>query len=125
MRSLKKKFVFFSGVTAFLAAFLSHNIFAEKKKGVDEIYCLAVNDAAVMKAWQSQYLSDNKIIMIADGNGDLTKALELDQDYSSSFMGLRSKRFALLSEDNRITILNIEAPGQYKVSTPENLLNLV
>ena len=96
-----------------------------KKKGVDEIYCLAVNDSAVMKAWQSQYSSGNKIIMIADGNGDLTKALELDQDYSSSFMGLRSKRFALVSEDNRITILNIEAPGQYKVSTAENIFNLV
>ena len=64
-----------------------------KSKGIESIYCLAVNDPYVMQAWQSQYEEGRKINMIADGNSDLTKSLELDKDYSSSFMGIRSKRF--------------------------------
>ena len=72
---------------------------ALQSKGIDSIYCLSVNDPYVMMAWQSQYSEGNKIIMIADGNGDLTKSLELDKDYSENFMGLRSKRFSLLIEN--------------------------
>ena len=53
-----------------------------RNKGIDSIYCLSVNDPSVMKAWQSQYPEGNKIIMIADGNADLTKTLELEKDFS-------------------------------------------
>ena len=96
-----------------------------KSKGIDSIYCLSVNDPSVMKAWQSQYPEGNKIIMIADGNADLTRALELDQDYSSSFMGVRSKRFALMVDNNRINILNVEELGKLDVSTAENILGQI
>ena len=96
-----------------------------KNKGIDNIYCLSVNDPAVMKVWQSQYKDGYKVIMIADGNADLTKALELDSDYSSSFMGLRSKRFALIANNNKIIILNIEEPKQYKISAAEYILNQI
>ena len=96
-----------------------------RRKSIDSIYCLSVNDPSVMKAWQSQYPEGNKIIMIADGNADLTRALELDQDYSSSFMGVRSKRFALMSDNNRISILNVEEPGKFHVSAAENILSQI
>ena len=96
-----------------------------RDKGIDSIYCLSVNDPAVMKAWQCQYQEGKKIIMIADGNADLTRALELDQDYSSSFMGVRSKRFALIADNNRISILNIEELGKLHVSTAENILSQI
>ena len=94
-----------------------------KDKGINKIYCLSVNDPSVMKAWQMQYSENNDIIMIADGNADLTKSLELDQDYSKSFMGLRSKRFAMVVENNKIIIINIEQPGEYKISSAEYILN--
>ena len=96
-----------------------------RRKSIDSIYCLSVNDPSVMKAWQSQYPEGNKIIMIDDGNADLTRALELDQDYSSSFMGVRSKRFALMSDNNRISILNVEEPGKFHVSAAENILSQI
>lgn len=96
-----------------------------RNKGIDSIYCLSVNDPSVMKAWQSQYPEGNKIIMIADGNADLTRALELDQDYSSSFMGVRCKRFVLMAVNNRISILNVEEPGKLDVSAAENILNQI
>ncbi len=94
-----------------------------KKKGISDIYCLAVNDPFVMQAWQKQNDKDNKIIMIADGNGDLTKSLELDQDFSASSMGVRSKRFGLVAENNKIMILNVEEKGEYKISSAEYILN--
>ena len=94
-------------------------------KGISSIYCLSVNDPSVMKAWQSQYNEGSKIIMIADGNADLTKSLELDKDYTPSFMGLRSKRFSLLSENNKISIINIEESGEYKISSAEYIMNQI
>ena len=63
--------------------------------------------------------------MIADGNSDLTKSLELDKDYSSSFMGIRSKRFSLLADNNKINVLNIEKPGEYKISSAEYIINQI
>ena len=92
--------------------------------GIDDVYCLAVNDPAVMKSWQ-EYYNDKKIIMIADGNADLTKALELDKDYSSSYMGIRSKRFSMLVYDKKIIILNIEESGQYKVSAANYMIKQI
>ena len=96
-----------------------------KIKGISSIYCLSVNDPSVMKAWQAQYPEGSKIIMIADGNADLTKSLELDKDYSSSFMGLRSKRFSLISDNNKISMLNVEKAGEYKISSAEHILNQI
>ena len=96
-----------------------------KKKGINEIYCMSVNDPYVMQAWQLSYKKGNKVIMIADGNGDLTKALELDEDRSDSFMGLRSKRFAMIVDNNQIIALNVDEQGKYKVSAAENILNQV
>ena len=96
-----------------------------KSKGIESIYCLAVNDPYVMQAWQSQYKEGNKVNMIADGNSDLTKSLELDKDYSSSFMGIRSKRFSLLADNNKINVLNIEKPGEYKISSAEYIINQI
>ena len=96
-----------------------------KSKGIDDIYCLAVNDPYVMQAWQNQYEEGNKIHMIADGNSDLTKSLELDKDYSSSFMGIRSRRFSLLADNNKINILNIEKSGVYEISSAEYIINQI
>ena len=96
-----------------------------KSKGIESIYCLAVNDPYVMQAWQSQYEEGRKINMIADGNSDLTKSLELDKDYSSSFMGIRSKRFSLLADNNKINVLNIEKPGEFKISSAEYIINQI
>ena len=96
-----------------------------KIKGISSIYCLSVNDPSVMKAWQAQYPEGSKIIMIADVNADLTKSLELDKDYSSSFMGLRSKRFSLISDNNKISMLNVEKAGEYKISSAEHILNQI
>ena len=75
-----------------------------------------------MKAWQSQYSGGDMITMIADGNGDLTKTLELDQDYSSSFMGVRSKRFALVANNNKVILLCVESPKEFKVSSADYIL---
>ena len=93
-----------------------------KKKGIDKIFCLSVNDPSVMKAWQSQYSGGDMITMIADGNGDLTKTLELDHDYSSSFMGVRSKRFALVANNNKVILLCVESPKEFKVSSADYIL---
>ena len=92
-----------------------------KSKGIDDVFCLSVNDPSVMKSWQENY-NDKKIILIADGNADLTKALELDKDYSASYMGIRSKRFSMFVRDKKIMILNIEESGQYKVSAPNYII---
>ena len=86
---------------------------------------MSVNDPYVMQAWQLSYKKGNKVIMIADGNGDLTKALELDEDRSNNFMGLRSKRFALIADNNQIITLNVDEQGKYEVSAAEYILNQI
>ena len=96
-----------------------------KSKGINSIYCLSVNDPSVMKVWQSQYPGGNKVIMIADGNADLTKSLELDKDYSSSYMGIRSKRFSLMVDNNKINIMNVENSGEYKISAADYMINQI
>ena len=94
-----------------------------KKKGVDDIYCVSVNDAFVMKSWLSSFLKGNVINGIADGNADFAKAMELTIDYSRGFMGLRCKRFALIAEQNNILKLFVEEKGQYSVSSAEYILS--
>lgn len=92
-----------------------------KAKGVDEIVCMAVNDAFVMDAWGKAQNAE-ELTMAADGSGVLTAALGLEMDATGFGMGVRSQRFALIAEDGKITTLNVEAPGKLEVSTAEAIL---
>ncbi|GAB4537869.1 MAG: peroxiredoxin [Parvularculaceae bacterium] len=93
-----------------------------KSKGIDEIFCLAVNDAFVMGAWAKSANAEGKITFVADGNGDFTKALGLTMDGSGFGMGQRGQRFSLIVEDGVVKTLNIEEPGQFEVSSAEHML---
>jgi peroxiredoxin len=93
-----------------------------KAKGVDAIACLSVNDAFVMGAWGEQQGAGDKVVMLADGNGELTKALGLEMDGSKFGMGLRSKRYAMLVEDGVVKRLEVEEPGAFSVSSAEHML---
>ena len=94
-------------------------------KGIDDIYCLSVNDDHVMKAWLLSYTDGDKIIGIADGNGDVTKNLDLLVDKTANYMGMRSSRFAMIIKNNNIQELLIEEPGEYKETSAENLLTKI
>ena len=100
-----------------------HNEFFAK--GVDDIYCLSVNDEYVMQAWILSYTEGDKIIGIADGNGEVSKNLNLLVDKSANFMGMRCTRFAMIVQDNNIEELLIETPGEYKETSAENLLTKI
>tara|TARA_Y100001970_G_scaffold141616_1_gene174284 strand:- start:6059 stop:6529 length:471 start_codon:yes stop_codon:yes gene_type:complete len=100
-----------------------HHLFI--KKDVDDIYCISVNDEFVMKSWLLSFTNGEKIIGIADGNGDIVKKLGLLVDKTASFMGMRSKRFAMIVDDNNIENLFIENPGEYKNSSAEYILTQV
>ena len=91
-------------------------------KGVDEIVCVSVNDAFVMAAWGKSAGVDGKVTMIADGNGDFSKALGLTFDGSNFGMGLRGQRFSMIVKYGTVTELNIEPPGAFGVSSAEHLL---
>ena len=94
---------------------------ALKAKGVDEIACTAVNDAFVMAAWGKASGAD-AVTMLADGNGDFAEALGLTMDGSKFGMGQRSQRYSMLVNDGVVEQLNVEAPGEFKVSSAEYLL---
>jgi len=91
-------------------------------KGIDDIYCLSVNDSFVMNAWLLSYTDGNKIIGIADGNGEIAKSLDLLTDKSKNYMGMRSVRFAMIVIDNIIQEKFIEDSGGYQKTSAENLL---
>lgn len=95
---------------------------ALKAKGVDTIACLAVNDVFVMSAWGKASHVDGKVLMLADGNGEFTRALGLELDATGFGMGVRGKRFALVAKDGVVTHLNIEPPGEFKVSSAQYVL---
>ncbi|WP_419808026.1 peroxiredoxin [Sphingomonas sp.] len=90
-------------------------------KGIDEVACTAVNDAFVMAAWAKSAAAEG-VTMLADGNGDFAKALGLDADSSKFGMGLRSKRYSMVVNDGVVEQLNVEAPGEFKVSSADYLL---
>ena len=90
-------------------------------KGVDTVACMAVNDVFVMHAWGKSADAD-KIVMLADGNGEFTQSLGLEMDASGFGMGDRSQRFALIADDGVVSHLFIEAPGEYRVSAAEHVL---
>jgi peroxiredoxin len=91
-------------------------------KGVDTIACMAVNDVFVMNAWGKASNVGDKVLMLADGNGDYARALGLEMDGSKFGMGMRGKRFALVVKDGVATTVDIEEPGQFKVSAAEHVL---
>jgi len=96
---------------------------AIKAKGVDEIICLSVNDAFVMGAWGEDRGAGDKVRMIADGNGDLTKAIGLEMDGSGIGFGLRCQRFAAVIDDGTVTKLAVEEPMKFEVSAAEAILS--
>ena len=99
-----------------------NNFDALKAKGVELIACLSVNDAFVMGAWGKDQKAEDKVLMLADGNADFTKAVGLDADFSGYGMGTRSQRYAMLLEDGVVKVLNVEKPGAFEVSTAETIL---
>jgi len=94
-----------------------------KAKGVDEVACTAVNDAFVMKAWGKGAGADGKVKMLADGNGDFVRAIGLSMDGSKFGMGTRGQRFSMLVNDGVVEQLNVEAPGEFRVSTADHMLD--
>ena len=93
-----------------------------RKKGVDDIICMSVNDAFVMKAWGEARGAGDKVRLIADGNGDLTKALGLDFDGSGIGFGLRAQRFAAIVQNGVVKKLAVDAGGKFEVSSAEAIL---
>jgi glutaredoxin/glutathione-dependent peroxiredoxin len=93
-----------------------------KARKVDEIWCVAVNDAFVMGAWGRDQKSGGKVRMLADGSATFTKALGLELDLIARGMGVRSQRYSMLVEDGVVKALNVEAPGKFEVSDAETML---
>jgi glutaredoxin/glutathione-dependent peroxiredoxin len=93
-----------------------------KARGIDEVACTAVNDAFVMGAWGKANDVAGKVTMLADGNGEFVKAAGLDADFTGFGMGGRGKRFAMVVNDGVVEQLHVEAPGEFRVSSAEYLL---
>ena len=92
-----------------------------KAKGVDSIICLSVNDAFVMDAWGKDKNAE-QLMMVADGNGEFTKALGLEMDGSGFGLGTRSQRYAMIVDDGTVSKLSVEDPGKLEVSAAEAIL---
>ena len=101
------------------------NYDALKAKGVDEIWCVSVNDAFVMGAWAKDQHAEGKVRMLADGSAAWTKALGLEFDLTAKGMGLRMQRFSMLVVDGVVKTLNLEGPGKFEVSNGETMLTQV
>ena len=99
------------------------NLAAFQAAGVDEIWCVSVNDAFVMGAWARDQKSVGKVRMLADGSADFTKATGLTLDLTAKGMGLRSNRYSMLVKDGKVATLNIEAPGKFEVSDATTMLS--
>ena len=93
-----------------------------KAKGVDEIWCLSVNDAMVMAAWGKDNNAFGNVRMMGDGSAIYTKALGLDTDLTARGMGVRSQRFSMLVEDGVVKQFNLETSGQFDISSAEKML---
>jgi len=94
-----------------------------KGKGIDTIACMAVNDVFVMNAWGKSAGTSDKVLMLADGNGDYAKALGLTMDASRFGMGTRGQRFAIVVDNGTARQVYVEAPGEFKVSSAEHVLS--
>lgn len=95
---------------------------AFKKAGVDEIWCVSVNDAFVMGAWARDQKAGGKVRMLADGSAEFAKATGLTLDLTGKGMGVRSTRYSMLVKDGKVAALNVEAPGKFEVSDAATLL---
>ena len=93
-----------------------------RAKGVDTIACLSVNDVFVMDAWAKDQKAGDDVVMLADGNGDFAKATGLEMDGSGFGMGTRAQRFSMIVKDGVVSELNVEAPGEFKVSSADHIL---
>ena len=93
-----------------------------KKAGVDEIWCVSVNDAFVMGAWARDQQCGGKVRMLADGSAEFAKATGLTLDLTGKGMGLRSTRYSMLVKDGKVATLNVEAPGKFEVSDADTIL---
>ncbi|MCB1742024.1 MAG: peroxiredoxin [Gammaproteobacteria bacterium] len=98
---------------------------ALKAAGVDEIWCVSVNDAFVMGAWGRDQKVDGKVRMMADGSALWTKALGIEMDLTSRGMGVRSQRYSMFLDDGKVTQLNVEEPGKFEVSDAKTLLGQI
>jgi peroxiredoxin len=104
-----------------LPSFVQHAD-ALKAQGIDEIVCVAVNDAMVLAAWARERDAVGKISMLSDGLCEFTRAVGLEQDLSNRGFGMRSKRYAMLIEDGIVANISVEPPGEYGVSSAEAVL---
>lgn len=93
-----------------------------KASGIDDVFCVSVNDAYVMQAWSKNLGAVGKIRMLADGNAEFTEALGLDADRSDVGMGIRSQRYSMYVENGIVKVLNLEEPGKFEVSNADKLL---
>lgn len=93
-----------------------------KAAGVDSVVCVSVNDAFVMDAW-GKVQNAEELMMVADGNGEFTKAMDVELDGSGFGLGTRSSRYSLIAEDGKITTLNLEEGGGFEVSSAEAILD--
>jgi peroxiredoxin len=98
---------------------------ALRAAGVDEIWCVSVNDAFVMGAWGRDQKTDGKVRMMADGSAEFAKATGLTLDRTAAGMGIRSQRYSMLVVDGVVKTLNIEAPGKFEVSGADTMLEQV
>jgi peroxiredoxin len=95
---------------------------ALKAKGVDEIWCVSVNDAFVMGAWGRDQKAGGKVRMMADGSGEFTKAAGLELDLTARGLGVRSQRYAMIIDDGVVKSLEVEGPGKFEVSGGDHVL---
>jgi peroxiredoxin len=91
-------------------------------RGIDEIVCISVNDVFVMNAWGKSSGANDKVTLLADGNGDFVKAIGLTMDGTKFGMGVRGQRFSMLVKDGKVAQLHVEEPGAFKVSSAEYLI---
>jgi peroxiredoxin len=96
-----------------------------KARSIDDVFCVSVNDAYVMDAWSKSLNATGKIRMLADGNGEFTRALGLESDRSDVGMGMRSRRYSMFVEDGVVRALNVEEPGKYENSDAGTLLTQI
>ena len=100
-----------------------NNFDSFKAKGVDEIWCVSVNDAFVMGAWGKENKVENKVRMLADGSGEFTKLVGLELDLVKRGMGVRSQRYAMIVDNGVVSDLAVEGPGKFEVSNAETVLS--
>lgn len=96
-----------------------------KTRSIDDVFCVSVNDAYVMDAWSNSLNAAGKIRMLADGNGEFTRAVGLELDRADVGMGMRSQRYSMFVEDGIVRALNVEKPGKYENSDAGTLLTQI